>query len=277
MTIGEALKNTSQKTGSDRNKKLELELLLSFVLKMERVFLFINHQQELSSNDYQKYQKLSKKLFSGWPLAYLIGEREFYGRSFLVNQSTLIPRPESEMIIDLVKEESKKYPKATIIDIGTGSGCLIISLAKELGTDYNYYGLDISSKALAVAKKNTKKHEVKINFKTSNLLSDLPKQAGKVFFLANLPYLTKEQVKNELSIKKEPKSALISGKDGFKDYRYLFKQLSKRSDLKDFYLIIEIDPSQKELAIKELQKYLPEKKVKIIKDLRKKNRFVIIN
>ena len=277
MTIGEVLQDGRKKAGKDQNKKLELELLLAFVLKCDRTFLLINYQKEIEVGDLKKYNGLVKKLFTGWPLAYLTGEREFYGRSFCVNPATLIPRPESEMIVDLVKEEAKKYQKATLIDVGTGSGCLIISLAAELGKDFNYYGLDISSKALDTAKINAKKNKVKINFCQSNLLNNLPKQKGKIFLIANLPYLTKEQVAGEPSIKKEPKSALISDKDGFKDYRNLFKQLSARSDLKDFYLIIEIDPSQKKLAQEEIKKYFPEKKLTFIKDLRKKIRFAVIN
>ena len=277
MTIGEVLQDGRKKTGKDQNKKLELELLLAFVLKCDRTFLLINYQKEIEVGDLKKYNCLAKKLFTGWPLAYLTGEREFYGRSFCVNSATLIPRPESEMIVDLVKEECQKYQKATLIDVGTGSGCLIISLAAELGKDFNYYGLDISSKALDTAKINAKKNKVKINFCQSDLLNNLPKQKGKIFLIANLPYLTKEQVAGEPSIKKEPKSALISGKDGFKDYRNLFKQLSARSDLKDFYLIIEIDPSQKKLAQEEIKKYFPEKKLTLIKDLRKKIRFAVIN
>lgn len=276
MTIGAILQDARQKAGKDQNKKLEQELLLTFVLKTERVFLLTNYQSELSSKNLKEFKRLSKKLLAGWPLAYLTGEREFYGRSFYVNSATLIPRPESEMIVDLVKEEAKKYEHATLIDIGTGSGCLIISLATELGKDFNYYGLDISEKALETAKKNAKRNGVRVNFRQSDLLTRLPTQKGKVFLIANLPYLTKEQVKNESSIKKEPKSALISGLDGFKDYRNLFKQLSKRDDLKNFYLIIEIDPNQAKLAKEEVKKYLPELKVEIIKDLRKKNRFAII-
>ena len=277
MIIGEALENERKKSGKDQNKKLELELLLTFVLKCDRAFLLLNYQKEILAADLKKYQHLVKKLFAGWPLAYLIGEREFYGRSFLVNPATLIPRPESEMIIDLIKEESSKYQKATLVDIGTGSGCLIISLAAELGKKFNYRALDISSKALAVAKKNAQKNKVKINFYQGDLLKNLPKQIGPIILLANLPYLTKEQVAKEESIKKEPRSALISGKDGFKDYRRLFKQIAERADLKDFYLIIEIDPQQKKLVKEEGKKYFPEKKISLVKDLRKKIRFAVIN
>ncbi|MFZ4649039.1 MAG: peptide chain release factor N(5)-glutamine methyltransferase [Patescibacteria group bacterium] len=276
MTTGEVLKGAHQKAGRDQNKKLELELLLSFILQCERAFLFINHQTELSAKNLKEFRRLEKKLFAGWPLAYLTGEREFYGLPFFVNQATLIPRPESEMIVDLVKEEARRYAKATLIDIGTGSGCLIISLAAELGNNFNYYGFDISEKALETARKNAKRNSVRINFRQSDLLTNLPKQKGKVFLVANLPYLTKEQVKSEPSIEKEPKSALISGADGFKDYRNLFKQIAKWDDLKDFYLIIEIDPGQTKLVKMEVKKYLSEMQVEIIKDLRKKNRFAII-
>lgn len=276
MTIGAALENERKKIGHDQNKKLELELLLAFVLQCDRAFLLINYQKEISDTDLKKYQQFSKKLLNDWPLAYLIGEREFYGRSFLVNPATLIPRPESEMIVDLVKEEVEKYSTATLIDIGTGSGCLIISLAAELKKKFIYYGLDISEKALTVAKANAKINKVKINFRQSDLLKNLPKQKGPVFLIANLPYLTKEQVAREVSIKKEPKNALISGPDGFKDYRRLFKQITQRPDLQDFYLIIEIDPSQKKIATEEIKKYFPKKKLIFIKDLRKKIRFAIV-
>lgn len=277
MTIGETLENERKKSGKDQNKKLELELLLAFILNVDRTFLLLNYQKELPAANLKKYQQLVKKLFAGWPLAYLTGEREFYGRSFLVNPATLIPRPESEMIVDLVKEKSKKYQKATLIDIGTGSGCLIISLAAELEKKFRYYGLDISSKALVIAKKNAQKNKVKINFYQSDLLKNLPRQKGPVFLIANLPYLTKEQVAKEKSIKKEPRNALISGKDGFKDYRRLFNQIAERADLKDFYLIIEIDPSQKKLVEEEGKKYFPGKKISLVKDLRKKIRFAVIN
>lgn len=290
MTIGAIIQDAQKEAGKDQNKKLELEILLSFVLKSERAFLLLNYQKEISTEDYKTYQTLKKKYNNNYPLSYITGERSFYKSTFKVNKSTLIPRPESEMIIDTVKVECKKYreekrgkekkedkPLATIVDIGTGSGCLIISLTKELGPDYKYYGLDISEKALEIAKINAKENKVEVNFRVSNLLTNLPKQKGKTILIANLPYLTKEQVQKENSIRKEPKTALISGKDGFKDYRNLFKQITKRTDLKNFYLIIEIDPSQSKLAKKEATKYFPLKNIEIIQDLRGKDRFAILS
>lgn len=295
MTIGAIIQDAQKEAGKDQNKKLELEILLSFVLKSERAFLLLNYQKEISTEDYKTYQTLKKKYNNNYPLSYITGERSFYKSTFKVNKSTLIPRPESEMIIDIVKVECEKYREekegkekkgkekkedkslATIVDIGTGSGCLIISLAKELGQDYKYYGLDISEKALEIAKINAKENKVEVNFRVSNLLTNLPKQKGKTILIANLPYLTKEQVQKENSIRKEPKTALISGKDGFKDYRNLFKQITKRTDLKNFYLIIEIDPSQSKLAKKEATKYFPLKNIEIIQDLRGKDRFAILS
>ncbi len=277
MTISEVLQNAYKKVGKDKNKRLELELLLAFVLKTDRAYLFMNLRKEISAAEIKKFDQLTKKLFANWPLAYLTGERNFYDRPFLVNASTLIPRPESEMIIDLLKEEVGNCEKATLVDVGTGSGCLIISLAAEIGKDFKYYGLDNSRKALLVAEQNAKKIGVKINFRDSDLLSNLPEMHGKVFLIANLPYLTPEQFRNEASIKKEPKSALVSGKDGFKHYRNLFKQITKRKDLKNFFLIIEIDPRQKKLAIQEITKYFPGKTVKIYKDFRQKDRFAVVN
>ncbi len=275
LTIGEALADLS--LSQDKNQKLERELLLAFVLRRDRSFLLLNYQQSLEAPELAEYRRLAKKLLAGWPLAYLIGEREFYGRSFSVNPSTLIPRPESEMIVDIIKKKIAAYPDVALVDIGTGSGCLIISLAAELGSGRKYYGLDISTSALSVAKQNAKCHGVKVQFLESDLLSRLPQQKGPIFLVANLPYLTPEQVRREKSIQKEPKTALISGKDGFQHYRQLFKQLADRQDLKNFFLIIEIDPAQKKIVGAEAKKYWPKIEVEIIKDLRGKNRFAIIN
>lgn len=281
MTIGKLLDNNFKKletlTGSTSSARLEAEILLAFVLKKSRVFLLTNPQQKISQTKIKNYQNLIKKRTKNWPIAYLIGQQEFYGLNFKVTPDTLIPRPESEMIVDIINEETQRKQGTNIIDVGTGSGCLIISLAKQLGTNFNYYGLDISKPALKIANKNAKNNQVNIIFKESNLLNKLPKQTGTSFLAANLPYLTKEQIKREKSIKYEPKTALYGGLDGFDYYRSLFEQINTRADLKNFFLIIEIDPTQKKIAKKEGKKYFPSAQIQSIKDLRKKERFLIID
>lgn len=200
------------------------------------------------------------------PLAYILGHKEFYGLDFKVDKSTLVPRPETEMIVELVTQNVERKPKErfVIIDIGTGSGNIIISIAKNLSryalrdTRYAFYGLDISQKALRVAKHNAKKNKVdkKIEFIKGNLLEPIIKNIRhrrtrlwreKVIFVANLPYLDKHwknllKSSDSAGLKFEPSSALYGGSDGLDLYRKLSKQilqLKNKGILIDFKLFCE--------------------------------------
>ena len=141
--------------------------------------------------------------------------------------------------------------------MGTGSGCLIISLAHVLKNkkNINFYGIDISRQALRVAKKNAKKHKLnkKIKFKTGNLLKPLYKKIKKetatYYILANLPYLNKEEIESEPSLKMEPRQALDGGKNGLEIYEKLFKQVAQIKKNRDFFLYLEINPWQKDELI----------------------------
>jgi len=232
MTIKEALTKATKKLETEKiaSASLDAELLLALALKKSREFLFTYPEQKLTYLQRKKLEKLIKKRADQTPLSYLTGFKEFYGLSFIVSPKVLVPRPLTEELVERALEELKSLKKGQnrplkVAEIGTGSGCLIISLIKELQktedlTAFEFYATDISKAALKVAKKNAKKHEADnyITFLKGDLLKPL-KNKKLDLILANLPYLTKEDVAKEGSIKKEPEGALIG------DYNNFFKQI----------------------------------------------------
>ncbi|MFH0891956.1 MAG: peptide chain release factor N(5)-glutamine methyltransferase [Candidatus Falkowbacteria bacterium] len=279
-----------EKNGSE-NPHLDAELILSAVLKKPREFLFAHPEHELSAAQNKKFATLIKKRLKGVPVAYLIGHKSFYGLDFIVNKDTLVPRPETEMMVDEMSNyECRMSNTETIfIDVGTGSGCIIISLAKKLNNTYNkFIAIDISAKALTVARQNAKIHGVdkQIKLFRGNLLEPIMKSrrlkhAPRIIITANLPYLTPAQIKSSPSIKHEPKLALAAGPDGLKYYRELFSQIRKLTSQGSRFkgqmsIACEIDPSQTR-KIKQLAKNeLPTHEIEIKKDLAGYDRLTII-
>ena len=251
----------------------EIDDLLALVLHKKIEYLYKHPEKKLALSTIKAFKKLLAKRSAGWPIAYLRGWQEFYGLKFLVNKHTLIPRPDSELIIDESLKFLKNKTAANIIDIGTGSGCLIIALAKNFRLA-NYLATDNSKSALKIAKTNARKHQVRINFIHSDLLNKAPAQKFDLI-IANLPYLTLEQMK-EPSIKKEPRSALIAGSDGLDYYKKLLSQVSKYLK-NNFCILLEIDPEQTKKIQAIIKKNLPDYKIEIIKDLGAQNRLIKIN
>jgi release factor glutamine methyltransferase len=251
----------------------EIDSILGITLHKTKEYVYKKSDKNLTFATIKKFKKLIKKREADWPMAYLRGWQEFYGLKFLVNKNTLIPRPDSELIIDTSLDFLKKKKKLNILDIGTGSACLIIALAKN-SLNNNYFASDISKSALKIAKTNARKNKVKINFIHSNLLKNISKQKFDLI-VANLPYLKHEQME-EPSIKKEPRSALLSGKQGLDHYTKLLSNIAEYLN-KKFLILLEIDPQQN-TAIKNLiKKYLPKANIEIIQDLNKLDRLVKIS
>ncbi len=222
---------------------LDSELLLAFAIGTSRADVLTHDEKIITAAQARRFFALIKQRSRHTPLAYLTGHKEFYGLDFKVTKDTLVPRPESELMVD---EALAAIDKQTVlIDIGTGSGCLIISTLKRSPIKpAEAIAVDISKKALAVAKQNARRHELskRIAFKKSDLLSALSfNRKTPLLILANLPYLTPEQMK-ETSIKHEPKSALAAGRDGLLYYRRLAKQLKV---ILNYTLLCEINPGQR--------------------------------
>lgn len=214
------------------------------------------------------FDLISQRLLTGEPWEYICGKAEFRGYEFFVNSDVLIPRIETEQIVDIAKENLKGIKN--IVDIGTGSGCIAISLAKEIETKIPIYAIDISEKALDIAKRNAKLNNVeeRIIFKNNNLLRGL-NLSSPTLYIANLPYIPTDMYnKLDKSVYEfEPMLALEAGKDGLKYYKGLFQQIPNGNNI----LIIEIEPSTIE-SIKKIKQ-----PTKITKDYRGLSRFLLFN
>lgn len=217
---------------------LDAELILAHALHKERVFLHAHPDYELTESEQKKAEDYLKRRQNHEPVAYILGSKEFYGREFAVTPDTLIPRPETEAIIDLVKELSLEKPK--ILDVGTGSGCIAITLKLEL-PESDVMAVDISEKALAVAEKNANNLHANLEFKKSDLLKNVDEKFDII--VANLPYVDKnwDWLSPELDF--EPETALYSEDFGLKDIKNLILE-SNTKLAEQGKLILESDISQ---------------------------------
>jgi release factor glutamine methyltransferase len=199
------------------NPRLDAELLLAHVLKCPRINLYVDHEKTVSERDLAKFRELIERRAQREPLQYIVGETEFWGLKFKVTPDVLIPRPETELLV----EEALKYPEAKqILDIGTGSGCIAIALAKNLPAA-TIVATDLSKEALSVAKENAETHAVadRIEFVASDIAPWLFFETQEKKFdliISNPPYvpsLDLDLLQPEVS-KFEPRPALDGGKTG---------------------------------------------------------------
>lgn len=262
MTIKEALKKYSL---------IEIDFLLSHVLGKSKEFLYMNPEYRMSENQKIRLKKFIKRREKGEPVAYILGYKDFYGLRFKVNRDVLIPRPETEELIHKVLKVCKahKDKKALrILDLGAGSGCIAVSLAKQLQTlniKYQITASDISKKALTVAKHNAKKHQVKIHFIHSDILENLRMNFGTI--VANLPYVPKKIYDLKFKdLRFEPKQALADGTNKFEIYQKFFQQVPRQVQ-KGSIIYLEIDPRAKMAIANWAKKYLPGADIKFYRDL----------
>lgn len=226
MIINEHL-NQATKQLNNPTPRLDAGVLLCYVLGKDKAWLLAHGDAALTDAQIKKYNKAIARRASGEPLAYIVGFKEFYGRDFVVNKHVLVPRPESESFIELLKELKNNTTidgfLHSVIDIGTGSGCLAITTKLEL-PDIFVTATDTSSAALKVAIANALHYETPVVFKKQSLLTG--DKQGYDVILANLPYVP--ETMQDPSIMHEPAKALFSGTDGLDHYRELFKQLSDK-------------------------------------------------
>ncbi|HYC79924.1 MAG TPA: peptide chain release factor N(5)-glutamine methyltransferase [Candidatus Binatia bacterium] len=254
---------------SSNSPALDAEVLLRFVVNLSKEDLISNRLSTIDPKKHEKYLELLKERKKGVPVAYLTGQKEFYRAKFKVNKHVLIPRPETESLVERIIYELGGKHSLKILDIGTGSGCIIISLARNLSNANHYFGSDDSTRALAVAEENAVAHKVKIKF----IRSDLTKNTGTDYdvIVANLPYLS---VLEDDSTKFEPKTALLAENNGLALYERLFKELSVSKHRPMIYLEFGHDHAEE---IKRLvEQYLPGSMVEIFRDLMGVPRFARI-
>jgi len=242
------------KTKNITSANLDAEVLLSWALRKPKTFLYTRPEYKLNKSETSKYKNCIKRRLMNEPVAYITGRKEFYGLDFFVSKHVLIPRPLTEQIIDQIKKLKKPSDQFTILDIGTGSGCIAITIAK-LFPKATVIASDISKQALKIAHKNAKNNSVKVKFIKSNLLDSrkLKKLLPRVDLItANLPYITlKEYQKLSPDIRRyEPKQTLIADAGGWEYYYKLFKQLKNLKIKKTLGIIFE-SPKEK-IVVKKL-------------------------
>jgi release factor glutamine methyltransferase len=207
--------------------KTESRWIVEFVLGLDQLALHLGKYDSVSAEDKAKIRAFFKRRACREPLQYLLGTQEFYGLEFKVNADVLIPRPETELLIDLVRSECGQHRGPTIADIGTGSGCVAVALARTLPTA-TLYATDCSAKALKVAKQNAAHHGVmhRILFENGDLFEPLERKGIQfAAIVSNPPYISTQDLgtlQPELSY--EPLLALDGGADGFVFHRRLLKE-----------------------------------------------------
>lgn len=263
-TIASLLQDGKKILGIER--VLDCEVLLAHVLKKTREFLVGYSDAAVSVRDCRQFLNFVSARAQGKPVAYLVHEKEFYGLSFFVDERVLVPRPETETLIDVVLSVLRHFPKtARVLDVGTGSGCIAITLAQRQ-PELSITAVDISKRALQVAKKNAQRHAVSVRFLQSDLLDSVFQESFDVV-VANLPYLSKDVKKHvEEDVKKyEPHTALFGGSNGLEQYERLFKQFSSHHHSPK-YIVFEFAAFQIEPLTKLLEHYFSGRPTAIIKD-----------
>ena len=236
MNLENTIKKASQilKNHNIYSHELDAQIILSDIMGIKREFLITNSEINISKKIMEKYDIAIERRIKREPIAYIIGKKEFWSENFMVNYSTLVPRPETELLIYKVIDFFKKK-KINILDIGTGSGCVLLSILKELNLSRGT-GIDISAKAIQIAKTNAKNLNL---FNRSNFITcDLNKyNSGKYdLIVSNPPYIATKDIKNlnKDIINYEPKIALDGGVDGLdliKEVIYKSNHLLKRNGL----------------------------------------------
>ncbi len=259
--------------------ELDSRILLAHYLKVSKEYLIINHDLKLSSEQLKEYSKYIIRRGQGEPTSKITQTKEFYGREFNVNDFVLDPRPDSELIIDVVKENFSKDEDIKILDLGTGSGCLIITLLLELKNSTGI-GLDISEKAIKVASLNAGKYSLdnRLSFVVSNWLESININSFNVI-ISNPPYIPNNQI-SELSpeVKDfDPILALDGGDDGLSCYENILSQLNDNELNLQSMIMMELFSENKNKVIESFIKYGFEKeKIEIRKDYNSKDRLIFI-
>lgn len=224
----------------------------------------------------KRISEVLNRIKCGEPWEYIRGFTEFCGYRFLVNDSVLIPRIETEQIVDMAKQEIVRRRIESVIDVGTGSGCIIISLAKIFGSSLNYIASDISNDALEMAIKNAQLNGVEkdVSFVRTDLVDGI-KIFDNTLIVANLPYIPTHiyNILDHSVTDYEPKLALEAGEDGLRYYSKLIDDFNCIRKKRNIHLLIEIDPSIEE----GLHGLLSDREVHIVKDLNNLSRFALIS
>lgn len=228
--------------------RLDCLVLLEDATGKDRSWLLANTKTLLQGRTLEMLEKQIQRRKEHEPLAYIRGKSEFYGREFIVNAHTLEPRPETETMIDLLKNIHYKDGPCNVIDVGTGSGCLAVTAKLEFPSA-TVYATDIDKRCVETAKQNAKKLGANVSFFNCYLLEAVPSTDYHLptTILANLPYVPDSHTINQAAMF-EPNHAIFGGPDGLNLYRRLFKQITKLSEPPQYVLTESLPFQHKELV-----------------------------
>jgi release factor glutamine methyltransferase len=276
VTIRQALSRARQVLAAHHveDSPLESEILLRHALSIGRVELYSDFDRKLTPEEDKKFWQLAERRLTGEPSAYITGHREFYGFDFYVDPGVLIPRPETELLVEKAIELAQKRAVATIADIGTGCGAIAISLAVNL-PEVMVYATDLSEAALEVARWNCQEYGVadRVRFLEGDLLDPLPEPVDLI--VANLPYVRERELSRVNTRGFEPSLALDGGRDGLEEIRRLCHQAKAKLN-PGGSLLLEIGMGQKEAVTRLLQSLFPKASIEVTRDLSGIDRLVCL-
>ena len=278
-TIGAILKWTGQYFAEKgvENPRLDAEVLLSNILKKERIYLYVEFDKPLLPQELTSFREAIKKRVAKQPVAYILGYKEFMGLEFKVTPAVLIPRPDTEILVERALKLLSKYENPRFVDIGTGSGAIAVSIAKLSPTAVTGVAVDISPEALAVAKENAEKLAVseKLEFVLGNLCEPL-KGAKFTALLSNPPYIPNADIASLApEVKNEPYLALAGGAEGLDCYIELIQQ-GRHLLIDGGFMMFEVGINQAQSVAEIARQYEDLEIWEIIKDYGGIDRVVVI-
>ena len=254
-----------------QESRLEAEILLAHVLEKNRVYLYANYEEPINQTERETYRDYIKRRSGGEPLAYIVGHKEFMSLDFRVSSDVLIPRPDTEILVETALQLSQVKDIKKICDVGTGSGAIAVSLAVYLPLA-EIHAIDLSPAALNIARENARMHNVTVHFLEGDLLEPIGEMEKFDMITANLPYITSAQIEElDAGVKDwEPRMALLAPEDGLDIYRRLLPQAHQILN-PGGYVLWEIDSRQSEAAKCMMQGF---EEVEIIKDEAGRDRLI---
>lgn len=279
VTVKQLINEAESKLDAEYKDVNVAKVLFYHLANKEPHELYLMYDEEVDPELEAKFLAGMEEYYQGRPIQYIKGVETFFGRDFKVNEDVLIPRYETEELVENIlyhiDDYFSDYQTIDLCDVGTGSGAIAISLALEEPRT-NVYASDISSKAIEVAKENAANLGANVNFMVGDLLEPLLEKEIKVdIFVSNPPYIPNNQEIEAMVKDNEPHVALFGGNDGLYFYRRIFKEVKPL--LKDRALLaFEMGFDQRELMEEALQTYFPDDRHEIIKDINGKDRMLFI-
>ena len=259
------------------NPRIEIEALLQHIIGCKKIDLYLQFENTVTPDNLIILRGLIKRRVNREPMQYIIGSSEFYGRKFFVNQDVLIPRPETEKLIDVSIDILSKKENPIILDVGTGSGCIGITIALEIPSS-SVIAIDISNSALSIAKKNADTYGLKnIQFINLDILSqDINHTADML--ISNPPYISQEEIPGLMIDVKdyEPMAALTDNSDGLEFYRK-FSNIIPQVIKKNGEIILEVGRGAHLERVKEIFSKAGYDNIESVRDLNKDTRVLVIN